>query len=60
MYAQIKTLLADIEFLNPENPEYWMMHIRRFFARAWLLSREVGIIRGICRKLERYVRHKKT
>ena len=60
MYGQIKTLLADIEFLNPENPEYWMMHIRRFFARAGLLSREVGIIRGICRKLTWYVRHKKT
>ena len=60
MYGQIKTLLADIEFLNPENPEYWMMHIRRFFARAGLLSREVGIIRGICRQLEWHAHHKKT
>jgi tRNA/rRNA methyltransferase len=60
MYGQIKTLLAGIEFLNPENPEYWMMHLRRFFARAGLLSREVGIIRGVCRKLEWYAHHKKT
>jgi tRNA/rRNA methyltransferase len=59
MYGQIKTLLADIEFLNPENPDYWMMHLRRFFSRAGLLSREVGIIRGICRKLARYAHHKK-
>jgi len=54
MYGQIQTLLADIGFINPENPEYWMMHLRRFLSRAGLLSREVGLIRGICRKLERY------
>jgi tRNA/rRNA methyltransferase len=60
MYGQIKTLLADIEFLNPENPEYWMMHIRRFFARAGVLSREAGVVRGICRQLEWYAHHKKT
>jgi len=60
MYGQIKTLLADIGFLNPENPDYWMMHLRRFFSRSSLLSREVGIIRGICRQLEWYAHHKKT
>jgi tRNA/rRNA methyltransferase len=54
MYGQIQILLADIEFINPENPDYWMMHLRRFFSRAGLLSREAGLIRGICRKLERY------
>jgi tRNA/rRNA methyltransferase len=60
MYAQIKTLLADIGFLNPENPDYWMMHLRRFFSRAGILSREVKIVRGICRQLEWYAHHKKT
>ena len=60
MYGQIKTLLADIGFLNPENPDYWMMHLRRFFTRAGLLSREVKIIRGICRQLKWYAHHKKT
>lgn len=60
MYGQIKTLLADIGFLNPENPDYWMMHIRRFFARSGILSREVKIVRGICRQLQWYARHNKT
>lgn len=60
MYGQIKTLLADVGFLNPENPDYWMMHLRRFFNRAGLLSREVKIVRGICRQLEWYAHHKKT
>lgn len=60
MYGQIKDLLAKIDFLNPENPEYWMLDLRRFFSRTGLLSREVKIIRGICRKMEWYVRHKNT
>jgi tRNA/rRNA methyltransferase len=36
------------------------MHLRRFFGRASLLSREVKIIRGICRQLAWYAHHKKT
>ena len=60
MYGQTKTLLADIGFLNPENPDYWMMHLRRFFTRAGILSREVKIVRGICRQIEWYAHHKKT
>ncbi len=60
MYGQIKDLLAKIGFLNPENPEYWMLDLRRFFSRAGLVSREVKIIRGICRKMAWYVRHKNT
>jgi len=60
MYGQIRELLGRIGFLNPENPEYWMLDIRRFFSRAGLLSREVKIIRGICRQLEWQASNKKT
>jgi tRNA/rRNA methyltransferase len=60
MYGQMKDLLAQIGFLNPENPDYWMMHLRRFFARSGLLSRETKIIRGICRQLEWSLRQKTT
>ncbi|NLN60296.1 MAG: RNA methyltransferase [Deltaproteobacteria bacterium] len=52
MYGQIRDLLTKIGFLNPQNPEYWMMHLRRLFARTALLAKEVKIIRGICRQLE--------
>ncbi len=54
MYDQMKRLLAKIGFLNPQNPEYWMLHIRRFLSRTTLLAREVKIIRGICRQLDWY------
>jgi tRNA/rRNA methyltransferase len=52
MYEQIKALLQNIGFLNPQNPEYWMLHIRRFFSRTRLFSKDVKIIRGVCRQLE--------
>lgn len=54
MYAQLSRLLQKIDFLNPENPDYWMMHIRRFFSRTRLQAKEVKIIRGICRQLDWY------
>jgi tRNA/rRNA methyltransferase len=60
MYEQVKALLAKIGFLNPENPDYWMMHLHRFFARTHLYSKEVKIIRGICRQIEWYAQNKKT
>ncbi|MFH1079572.1 MAG: RNA methyltransferase [Pseudomonadota bacterium] len=58
MYEQIKALLQKIGFLNPQNPEYWMLHIRRFFSRTRLFSREIKIIRGICRQLDWYLQNK--
>ena len=60
MYEQMKALLMKIGFLKPENPDYWMMHIRRFLARTKLFSKEVKILRGICRQLDWYGRNKKT
>jgi tRNA/rRNA methyltransferase len=58
MYVQLKAVLQAIGFLNPENPDYWMMHIRRLLARTTLQAREVKIIRGICRQIEWYGDHK--
>ena len=58
MYEQIKALLQKIGFLNPQNPEYWMLHIRRFFSRTRLFSKDVKIIRGVCRQLEWRLDHK--
>jgi tRNA/rRNA methyltransferase len=58
MYGQIKALLQKIGFLNPQNPEYWMLYIRRFFSRTRLTSREIKIVRGICRQLDWYLEKK--
>ncbi|HPD57569.1 MAG TPA: RNA methyltransferase [Smithellaceae bacterium] len=60
MYEQLKTLLAKVGFLNPQNPDYWMMHLRKFFSRTTLLARDVKIIRGVCRQIDWYTSQKKT
>jgi tRNA/rRNA methyltransferase len=54
MYEQLKTILVRIDFINRENPDYWMNNLRRFFNRLPLRGKEVRIIRGICRQIEWY------
>jgi tRNA/rRNA methyltransferase len=54
MYEQLKELLTRINFINPENPDFWMRSIRRFFSRAGLQARDVKVIRGICRQIDWY------
>lgn len=54
MYGQLKETLTNIYFINPENPDYWMQHIRRFFSRLHMRARDVRMIRGMCRQIEWY------
>jgi len=54
MYEQVKEILVRINYINPENPDYWMAGIRRFFTRLQLRAKEVSIIRGICRQIDWY------
>ena len=54
MYDELTTALVDIGYVNPQNPDYWMIRIRRFFTRVSLRAGEASIIRGICRQIGRY------
>ena len=54
MYAHLRETLVKISFINPENPDYWMESIRRFFSRMQLRGRDVHLIRGICRQIDWY------
>jgi tRNA/rRNA methyltransferase len=56
MYEQVKEVLVNICYINPENPDYWMNKMRHFFTRLQLQAREVSIIRGICRQVNWYGR----
>ena len=56
MYTQLKDILMRISYINAENPDYWLGHIRRFFTRIQLRAREVSIIRGLCRQVDWYAR----
>ncbi|MBW2619710.1 MAG: RNA methyltransferase [Deltaproteobacteria bacterium] len=54
MYDQLKDILVRINYINPENPDYWINKLRRFFSRIQLRAKEVSIIRGICRQIDWY------
>jgi len=54
MYENVKEILVRINYINPENPDYWMNKMRRFFTRMDLRAGEVSIIRGICRQIDWY------
>ena len=54
MYGHLKDVLMKIGFIHPQNPEHWMLNIRRFLSRFPLRAREVRIIRGICRQMDWY------
>ena len=54
MYGHLKDVLTKIGFLNPQNPEQWMLNVRRLLSRLPLSAREVRTIRGICRQIDWY------
>lgn len=54
MYAHLKDALLKIDFINRQNPDYWMNNFRRFFSRIGLTAKEVRLIRGICRQINWY------
>jgi len=54
MYDHLQETLKKIDFINSENPDYWMMSVRRFLGRIGLRARETRMIRGICRQIDWY------
>lgn len=54
MYGHLKDVLTKIGFLNPQNPEHWMLNIRRLASKYPLKAKEVHTIRGICRQIDWY------
>ena len=54
MYDQLKDVLIKISYINPENPDYWMTKLRQFLNGFQFRSREVSIVRGICRQINWY------
>lgn len=54
MYDQLRDILVRINYIQPENPDYWMNKLRHFFTRLELQAGEVSILRGICRQIDWY------
>jgi tRNA/rRNA methyltransferase len=54
MYEHLGDVLKKIGFISPQNPEHWMLSVRRFLSRLPLRAGEVRLIRGICRQMNWY------
>ena len=56
MYAMLQETLVKINYIGQQNPEHWMLNVRRLFNRHGLMARETQVIKGICRQIDWYVR----
>ena len=54
MYEHLKDVFLKIGFINPQNPEHWMLNMRRFLSRLPLQAKEVRVVRGVCRQIDWY------
>lgn len=56
LFAQLRETLVDIDYLKPDNPEYFMLSIKRFLNRVNPRLNEYNQLMGLCRQLRRIVR----
>lgn len=50
-FVQLEAMLADVGFLNPQNPRHIMDVLRAVFLRAEMDPREARTFRGMCRQV---------
>jgi tRNA/rRNA methyltransferase len=50
MYDDLADILLRIGFLPADNPEHWLMNIKKIFNRSLLTSGECNLWRGVCRQ----------
>lgn len=58
MFGHLNSAFLAIGLNNRQNPEYWTDNARRLLGRIELRSREVKLIRGLCRQILWAVRRK--
>lgn len=60
LFSQLKATLMDIDFLKLDNPDYFMLPIRRFLNRVNPRLNEYNLLMGLCRQMQRIVRMAKN
>jgi tRNA/rRNA methyltransferase len=56
LFANLQESLLAINFLKADNPDYWMLPVRRFFAKINLRRNEFNLLMGFCRQVQWFVR----
>jgi tRNA/rRNA methyltransferase len=52
LFAALRESLLAIDFLKPDNPDYWMLPVRRFIDRVGLRRHEFNLLMGVCRQIK--------
>lgn len=52
LFAALGQMLLSIDFLKPDNPDYWMLPVRRFIDRVGLRRQEFNMLMGVCRQVK--------
>ncbi len=52
LFTALRETLLAIDFLKPDNPDYWMLPVRRFIDRVGLKRQEFNLLMGICRQVK--------
>lgn len=56
LFTQLRQTLLDIDYLKPDNPDYFMLTVRRFLNRVNPRFNEYNQLMGLCRQMQRIVR----
>ena len=59
VYATLRDTLLAIDYLRPDNPDYFLMPLRRFLVKTTLRRHEMDMLMGICRQI-RHLKDCKT
>ena len=52
LFTALRESLLAIDFLKADNPEYWMLPVRRFLDRVGLRRNEFNLLMGVCRQIK--------
>lgn len=52
LFSNLREALLSIDFIKPDNPDYWMLPLRRFAERIALRRNEFNLLMGICRQIK--------
>jgi len=55
LFSNLQETLLAIDFLKDDNPDYWMLPVRRFFAKINLKRNEFNLLMGVCRQVQWFV-----
>lgn len=53
LFAQLRETLLDIDYLKADNPDYFMLPLKRFFNRVNPRVNEYNQLMGLCRQMKR-------